>query len=265
MDPKENKILEKVEKKISKPIILDSITEGGVVNKVKITYDYGKFKNLYGNRQIYPRQLDKLKISMSKKRLDVPILVNENFEVIDGQHTLEVRRSLKWPILYIVMQGYGLKEVQVINSMSKNWGYLDYARSYADLGLEYYILYEKFRKQYGFPHTVNIALLKNVTYLSRSQHDEFREGRFKIQNYQTACDMAERIYKIEPYYKGFKKAVFVLSFIRLIVHEDFDFNVFIGKLKLQPLKLVHCTTINNYIRLIEDIYNYRSSKKVRFF
>ena len=38
---------------------------------------------------------------MKKKDLELPIFINENDEVVDGQHTLEARKELNKPIRYI--------------------------------------------------------------------------------------------------------------------------------------------------------------------
>ena len=50
------------------------------------TTDYDKFKFLEGNRKLRLNNLEKMRESMIEEQLVIPICVNENFEIIDGQH-----------------------------------------------------------------------------------------------------------------------------------------------------------------------------------
>ena len=86
-----------------------------------------------------------------------PILVNENMEVIDGQHRLEALRKLGYPVYYQIGEGLGLKETIEMNAVQKHWNPLDYANSYAASGLESYQRYLQFHEQFGtLPHSTII-------------------------------------------------------------------------------------------------------------
>jgi hypothetical protein len=50
--------------------------------------------------------------------------------------------------------------------------------------------------------------------------------------------------------------------ITLFLNKNFNFNQFISKLELQPTELKKQKTIEQYITLIENIYNYKSRNKV---
>jgi len=73
------------------------------MNQVEKTIDYEKFKILKGNRPIDRYHLKKLKESISKNNhLNLhPIIVNENNEIIDGQHRCEAARQLGVEIFFI--------------------------------------------------------------------------------------------------------------------------------------------------------------------
>jgi hypothetical protein len=55
---------------------------------------------------------------------------------------------------------------------------------------------------------------------------------------------------------------FVYAIARLLKKKEFDFNEFIQKLKIQPKALQVCNDVNQYVSLIEEIYNYRRRLKV---
>lgn len=230
------------------------------VNKVYKTSDLSIFKSLDGNRDVIQSHLKRLSVSMSKNRLFSPIIVNEKYEVIDGQHRLMAAKINNTEIEYIIVKGYGLKEVQILNANSKNWSSDDYMNGYCDLNNINYIKYRDFKNKYGFGHSECQALLSGVT--STSLQPIFNSGEFKIKDLKLAIDNAEKIQMISEFYEGYKRRSFVLSLMYLFKNKDFIFTQFIQKLKIQPTALVDCTSSSSYLLLLEEIYNYKSRNKV---
>ena len=208
--------------------------------KIKETLNYQIFNELHGNRNINKFHVERLKNSMSKKYLHTVISVNENYEVIDGQHRLQACKELNLPIKYVVLKGYGLKEVQTLNAMSSNWTTNQFLESYCSKGIINYLQYKKFK--------------------THEQH--FKKGSFKIENYEKACYYANQIIKIAPYYKGYNRRHFVRAMFHLLNNEDFNMNEFLQKLSYQSTSLVDCINRESYLMLIEEIYNYRRKMKI---
>ena len=73
-----------------------------VVNQVNSTNDYLKFKTLKGNRNVNKLHVRRLKESFKEAYLLSPIIVNQNFEIIDGQHRFEAAKSMELPINFII-------------------------------------------------------------------------------------------------------------------------------------------------------------------
>lgn len=90
--------------------------------QIYMTYDYGMFKGIKGNRIINPTNYAKLLTSMKEEYLYEPILVNEKFEIIDGQHRFNVCKALGYPVLYHIKYGYGMAQVKRANLSGVNWG-----------------------------------------------------------------------------------------------------------------------------------------------
>lgn len=111
-----------------------------VCYQVYRTSNYSKFKSLLGNRET-----NKVKISNIAKNIEQygwlsqPILVNEKFQIIDGQHRFEALKKLNLPIEYIVSEGLSLEECQALNKFQSNWSVKDYINSYAETGNQDYI------------------------------------------------------------------------------------------------------------------------------
>lgn len=233
-------------------------------NQVHQTSDYAKFKTLPGNRNKNPLHLTRLMNAMKERYLFSPIIVNQYYDVIDGQHRLHCCKELGLPVYYIICKDYGLEEVQILNANASNWTADNYMEGYCDLGNSEYIKYRAFKNKYGFDHAITITLLggKNAMGGRSDEMANFKNGKFKIASYQTAVDMADKVLMIEPYFPDFKQQKFIITIIDLIRKEVFNFIEFLSKLKLQPTALQKCATQEQYKLLIEEIYNYRRREKV---
>jgi hypothetical protein len=233
-------------------------------NVIHQTRDYNFFKRIAGNRAISSAHVAALKKSMKKEDLKIPIIVNQKGEVIDGQHRLQARRELAYPVFYMVINHLGIIQTQMANADNKNWSSPDFVNTYVELNYAHYKKYDEFKKKYEFGHSVSQIILEGLQ--SNSRTNEFRTGGFVVNDYDRACDWAEKLYKIEPFYDGFKRRSFVIAMIHLFRNEKYNHEEFITKLEYQSSKLVHCTTTAQYIKIIEEIYNYKRKvdDKIRF-
>jgi hypothetical protein len=233
--------------------------------QVHTTKDYFLFKTLNGNRDINYLHLSRLKESMKKNHLTTIIMINKNFEIIDGQHRFLISKELNLPINYIISKDYGLAEVQILNANMKNWQTIDYVNGYCDLGYKDYIIYRDFVNKYGFQSQVAILLLTGIETNGSGTENvttKFKDGKFKIKDLNNANKMAEKILMIEPYYKGYLRRSFIYALIGMFKNENFEFTEFLAKLKQQPTTMQDCTSRTQYKVLIEEIYNYRRRDKV---
>ena len=232
-----------------------------IVNQVCTTNDYEMFSKMSGNRDVNIAHKNRLKASIEEESLCVPIIVNEKFQIIDGQTRYDCWKELKKPVFYTKVNGYGLSQVQRLNSNIRNWSLKDFTDCYCDLGNEQYIKYRAFKNQYGFDDYSSIALLQGNHNGSGANFRYFRTGKFKIKNYKVASDNAEKIIKVGKYYDGYKRRGFVFALLHLFRHNEFSLNQLLNKLKYQSRKLVDCTTKEQYIALLQEINNFKQSKK----
>lgn len=105
------------------------------MNEIQRTNSYDMFKQLKGNRGVNPKRVKKIKDSITEiGYIPNPIIVNEKFEVIDGQGRLQALRELGKPIEYIIIKGLGIKECLYMNINQEKWTMQDYIKSHAELG-----------------------------------------------------------------------------------------------------------------------------------
>ena len=178
------------------------------MSKIQQTEDYSSFKRINGNRTINKAQVSKLFASLGgnpELAAAVPIIVNDKMQIIDGQHRFEALKKLGLPIHYAQVNGLGLGDVQIVNSATKIWTPLDYAKSFSELGIKDYDVYLEFRKKYHLSHNILIA------YLSLKDKDDmrgggntvqtFRAGKFKATNTKLSHILCQQLVDMQQYYK----------------------------------------------------------------
>jgi hypothetical protein len=237
----------------------DSLTTS---KQVFTTKDYFMFKPIEGNRKKNLLHVKKLSKSISENYLFTILTVNEKYEIIDGNHRFDALKDLNYPLNYVICPGYGLKEVHILNQISKNWNSDDYMNGYADMGYENYVNYKNFKDKYKFGHDECMAMLSGVNSGHGKILYSFRNGSFKIVDIEEAIMYAERLWSLSDLYQGFKRRHFIYTMLALFDNPNFEFDQFVSKLKLQRSMLTDCVDTKQYLALIEEIYNYKRKEKV---
>ena len=176
-----------------------------IARSVGIVYetdDYSVFIPLRGNRTI--DEYRKSKIRESVKRvgwIKNPIVVNENFEVIDGQARLEVLKELGLPVQYIFAYGTGIDECISMNISQSNWRTSDYISSYAALGNQNYarltLLMDNF-EELGVPVISGVA--RNTIVRSGNCSRNLKSGNFVLseQDYTKTSRVLNEVKRFLP-------------------------------------------------------------------
>lgn len=233
---------------------------------IKVTDDYKIFRRIKGNRQLSKSHIKNL-VKVFEKDKNVlaydPVLVNEELEVIDGQHRVEAAKLAKAPVYYIIYKGLKLKDVQALNSNTKPWTPMDYAVSYSENGDVNYQLYIDFALAYPFNHDV----LRTVLSQNRCKSLAFKQGNFQIYNIKGATDFFDRLVTFKPFSKKFNNRSFALAFQKLFANPDYDHDHMIEQLHKHPEMLNDHSDPISYLRELEAIYNLnaRGENRVRFF
>lgn len=237
------------------------------VNKVYKTFDLSIFKTIEGNRVPNLMHVKRLSDSIRVYGMKMnPILVNDQMQVIDGQHRLMAAKETESFVYYIIANGYRLDDVHALNLNQKNWTKRDFMEGYANMGISDYKMIKAFYdKNDDFGLNDCIALCSNNSVNSGTTNNgqkPFENGQWKCKDLDIAQDWANKIRMIKTYYSGYNRSGFVGTMANLLKHELFDFNEFMHKLRIQPTALVDCANRDQYKTLIEDIYNYKSRNKI---
>lgn len=233
------------------------------VNQIYRTTEYKMFKRIPGNRVINESKVKQLEKSMRKGGWlqTKMIIVNEMFQIIDGQHRFLAAEMTGTPILYIIVPGTGLREVIKSNQGSSNWTIKDHIPSQVAMGNRSFILLDKLMNE--FPE-LTLSICQNM--LTQSNKNPTREqvenGTWEIGDYNTAVLWSQNLMSLKPYFEGYKLTYFVRSLIDVLLKSNFNFQDFHHKVVLRPTMLQRCGTKKQYIEMIEEIYNYKRTDKV---
>lgn len=174
-------------------------------SKIESTKDYEKFKFILGNRSVLRTHVNNLIESISQCNLlhVNPIIVNENFHVIDGQHRLLAAKQLDIEIYYMIIESGDseLNQIHHLNKHSKNWSTKEYVESHAALGDAGSIAILKTCKQLqsSYKHflvTVPMLVRMVIGHFFKQQRDEIVNNGFKKyeqQTFKTCCDVTRYI------------------------------------------------------------------------
>mgnify|MGYP001569443450 FL=1 len=187
---------------------------------IQSTKDYEKFSLIKGNRILIPGHVARLTTSILQKNMlpQNPIIVNEKFEVIDGQHRLEVARNNDLDIFYIVVPGARFEEIIVLNSNNKVWNSTDYINSYASQGDKDFLWIKEFIENYAI--SVTQALMFLFGSEGTAPRTALRRGRLTLSQEQK--DMAEKradvLWEIRPFMvrSGFVPRAFLFQMMKKI-------------------------------------------------
>ena len=204
-----------------------------IVSKVYSTYDYSKFKLLVGNRAIRLTNMSAIKKSSSEEQLMIPILVNENFEVIDGQHRLQSWSSLGLPIYYIIAEGYNLNQVRRANQNSINWTISDFFKMHSDLDNTAFKKIDEIMEEHKIKTSSIIKLIAKVTGTNQVKvKQEIIEGTLSLTDDDLVrINLFLEHFKDFDFYKFNKDNTFVNAFLDLYFYPHYDHKIMVAKLE----------------------------------
>jgi hypothetical protein len=233
------------------------------------TTDYDKFVFHKKNRNVNKAHVSELVSSIAKNDLlfAVPILVNERFEIIDGQHRLSAAMQLKRPIFYIIQNGLTIDDAIDLNINTKNWGYGDYMEHWISQGNEHYVYYKKYRQRYGTSYTQTLNLLHFGSAANQNGSKQiFERGEMKV-NHRDKAEFIGRITLLCSRHGSFSNdRSFIRALDMTIENGRLDPFLFLKKVSMTPDRFHKCSDTESYLRMMEDVINYHNrGDRIRLF
>lgn len=242
--------------------------------EVHVTTNYGRFKRLNGNRPVKNGRVVKIMESIQKYGwLSNPILVNERYEIIDGQGRFEALRRLGLPIEYIVQNDIGLTECQGLNHYQKNWTLIDHVNSFAENNNDNYIFLKNMLREYRvIPNYIlcsvvaskseayNLACMRPTEVIESGKLELTNAERKRVENTLFYLSrFSETIKHLGGRKDKFYSAIMFLYLLDVIDNERLCKVVNNARYD----KMVASGTVEGYLQQFEDIYNKSLAKKNR--
>lgn len=225
------------------------------------TNDYDKFKKLEGNRDVSELRVRKIMSSIEKVGyIKNPIVVNEKYEIIDGQGRVEALSRLGLPIDYVVHEGAGIRECVEMNINMTNWTMTDYIKSYADQGVLSYQYFLNLLKQ--FPKMKIGCIHCALTGKGQIGKNAICDGTFTCtaEQYMNAIETLEYIEGIKPHLKNVHGRLDLLINALIFIYQNepsVDIERLSDVIDRNSNMLGECATIEGALRDLEKLYNRR--------
>lgn len=233
--------------------------------KIQSTQDYTLFKRISGNRTLSKPHVNRL-LEAIKESPDTitynPIIVNENMEVIDGQHRLKAIESLGLPVHYIKVNDIGLVTVQRLNSLSKSWSPMDYAKSFAENGVEEYKVYIDFKSEFKLNHDI---LMRYLSLEKPMTGAAFKQGKFVTPSPLLSHLYCQQLIEVAEYYPRATTRNAANGFYLVCNAEGYDHKRMLRQLEKFGNLFQEQAQANDFAREFERIYNFRQRTTKRLF
>jgi hypothetical protein len=226
------------------------------------TTDYDMFQYINGNRDVKESHVKHLMKSFEERFLISPISINDRFEILDGQHRVEACRRLGLPVYFskISVNGSVDKNMDIVitlNKGRKDWPKEEYLNSFVKRGFPAYIEMKKFMDQYP---DFSIGSVESIlaNYGGNPGPQVFKSGEFQIPDLTKAILNANQLLDFKPYFKDFKTSAFVRVMISLFNNPTYNHSAIMNKLSYQPNALTKQAGTKQYLKLLEDILNWKN-------
>ena len=107
---------------------------------IATTKEYSLFNLLNSNREIKRSNVENIKKSILQNGYSKfsTIIIDEDFNIINGQHRFTACHELDMPIRFTMIEGATAEDMIILNSNQRNWENEDFIKSYAYRGFKYY-------------------------------------------------------------------------------------------------------------------------------
>jgi len=238
-------------------------------DEIYISEDYDMFSLIEANRVIRQSHVAKLMQSMKNKNLLNPIIVNENHQIIDGQHRYTAWKNLGMPIKYIIGEGYGFSEVTTLNENQRNWSLFDFFNHYVQLEYKEYIKLKKYMDTYDLPLTIALIFNGSVSWKGRHRDNEsstpLKQGNMQLTKYDDALIVAEKYSEIRDLFEFSSSRGFASAFKIVVLRKDVEYKRFKESLEKYGHRINRNAKVTDYLKDFQKIYNYNRKNKVRLY
>lgn len=223
------------------------------------TKEYGAFKLLNYNRKVDASRVNKIAASIAKHGFILPILVDREMNVVDGQHRLAAAQKANSEVVYIMYdtpRDYLPILVSNMNSLSKNWKIREYYQMWAELGYESFVWVADLVQMFNLFYD---EIDKIIFFQIKDSRPLIKDGQLRFTDTQK-----ERIAKLCQYLndnldarKEFQDfgSEFRYALITAMMHPEYDHDRMQRKLFEGAGSIVRAHDRKGYVMQLDTVYN----------
>lgn len=236
------------------------------------TKDYGIFRVICGNRLI--SMAGEIRKEMYKDLAQngwkpycpaITFPYQGGLGVIDAQHRIEMAKELGIPVFFRVIEGISLEEAEnmmIELQRGKPWQFVDYVNMYSSNGKESYIYLQKFAKENNISISKASSMLYGQLPSSGNVSEYIKNGTYKIKNINYANSVMDVFNLFKSFEEVRNHSNLLTACAKLVFVKEFDKKRLEKKLNANPHMVNNAHTNGDFLKLIEEIYNRKSSDKV---
>ena len=233
------------------------------------TYDYDRFIKLKANRKVTKQRIEMLIKSLSVKAIINPIIVNEKWEIIEGQGRFEARRIMHLPIEYTMQKGLTIDDCRRLNTFAKVWTGADYVQSYAEAGNENYIRLLQAKSETGMAVSRILRMAGKNTHAKNGEANRIFDGTivFTEADKERAKAIKEMVFEIQDALCFDKRINDAFCQGVKIMSETAGYNHqrMLNNCKLNRAKFVQASGLEDMLKEFSRIYNYKARGSARLY
>ncbi len=244
-----------------------------VFGKVYRTINYAQFSFVKANREVSGAAVDRLVIEIQRKNMlsTNPMIVDRDFNVIDGQHRLSAAMKLREPIYYTFSDdNVTVDDIARMTAQVRSWKLDDFLLRYVREGRAEYVRLNDFIirwRQAGIKVRVNRAM-----YLCYFGDAYGLAGKFKNGDYvANDIDFAHRVMfhlselsNLIPYVDVLQSDAFIQALANLEGQRGYDHHRMMQKLEYQSTLVKRAPSPKAYVEMLSRIYNYKTRERDRY-
>jgi len=231
---------------------------------IQKTKDYKRFRLHLKNRKLNMNKIKRLSEAIKENNLlpYYPIVVNKDNIILDGQHRFEAAKMAEAVIYFIISDGiYDIDKVANSNSFQDHWKQGDYVNYYMRSGRKAYKELFDVMKEFDVPTPIASNLQDSSAITA-----QIKEGTFKFERKEEIIETLKFAREIgeQHGFEHWKSRAFLRAiwFIKNI--QGFNRLRLYQKIQANRGKLIRKHEANEYILLLEELYNLNATEQLRF-
>ena len=236
------------------------------IPQIQSTSDYKKLNHNPLQRTFSAQKVNQLAVKMTKNGFPPSMAISvykddgELF-VNTGHHRLAAARQVGIPVLYVVEKKWTPKQLVDEGVTSKPWSSLSASQCFASEGNEDYMLLLDYADK-GIPLNMAASMLWGESAGSGNTAKKIINGDFKVRSTLQADTFVNLFVDFAEDMPAVKSRSFIAALSKCLFIDEFDLSTLKRRMSDNPSMLRKTSDTDQMLRLIEEIYNYRSSKKI---